>query len=238
MTRWSPLSNSTFFPALLAALSHELGSPLAAIKGAATTLLDYRQRLPDERVEGFLRSIDAQTDRLSVLHEDFVRLAQIAAGLLHLDAEALDLRLAISNSLADLLPDQRDDFSIEGTEVRVLADPAMLRRAFNLLFQHLHDHATGPTIIRLAVTRTHVTAHIFVDDPDLADPLIRLDQVIRSDDPTRSKQAVVWLRLALSRGLIEVQGGQWTWVGAGAHDRSSLIIALPGTQSEPNSGGQ
>ena len=54
----SLLSRPFLVTQLLAALSHELGSPLAAIKGAATTLIDYRQRLPDERIDGFLHSID------------------------------------------------------------------------------------------------------------------------------------------------------------------------------------
>ncbi len=107
MTRLSPLSNATFFPALLAVLSHELGSPLAAIRGAATTLIDYRQQLPDEQVEEFLQSIDRQTERLNILHEDLVRLAQSAAGLLHPRAEPLDLRTVILHSLEDLPSDQR-----------------------------------------------------------------------------------------------------------------------------------
>ena len=59
MTRLSPPSRAAFFPALVTVLSHELGSPLAAIKDAATTWSDYRQRLPDKQVEGFLQSIDA-----------------------------------------------------------------------------------------------------------------------------------------------------------------------------------
>jgi two-component system sensor histidine kinase KdpD len=72
----SPLSQPALLPALLAALSHELGSPLATIKGAATTLIDYRHCLPDKSIVGFLHSIDAQTDRLNDLLDDLVLLAR------------------------------------------------------------------------------------------------------------------------------------------------------------------
>ena len=58
MTGSSPLSHSALLPALLTALSHELSSPLAAIKGSATMLIDHRQRLPDDRIAGFLHSSD------------------------------------------------------------------------------------------------------------------------------------------------------------------------------------
>jgi len=70
MTGSSPLSHPALLAAVLAALSHELGSPLAAIKGAATTLIDYCKRLPDDRIAGFLHSIDQQTDQLNALLDD------------------------------------------------------------------------------------------------------------------------------------------------------------------------
>ena len=235
MTRLSPLSNATFFPALVAVLSHELGSPLAAIRGAATTLIDYRHQSSDEEVEGFLQAIDRQAARLNTLHEDLVRLAQIAAGLLHPNAEPLDLRPVLVHSLEDLPSDQSGRFAIEGAEVQVLADAVCLRRAFTLLLQYLGDGTLVPIIIRIEITAPLVAVHFPATEPELADPLARLDQVIRSTDWTRNKQAVVWLRLALSQALIEAQGGQWTWVGTG--EQPNLILTLPGLPSEPNSGG-
>ncbi len=119
----------------------------------------------------------------------------------------------------------------------MLADSAYLRRAFALLVQHLGDRTLAPTVIRLEVTAPMVTVHLPTVDPDLADPLARLDQVIRSTDPARSKQAVVWLRLALSRAFIEIQGGQWLLADQTV-DPPALIVTLPGVPSEPNSGGQ
>ena len=235
MTRLPPQSNSAFFPALLAVLSHELGSPLAAIRGAATTLIDYRHQSPDEEVDGFLQAIDRQAARLNTLHEDLVRLAQIAAGLLHPRAEPFDLHPMLVHSLEDLPSDQPGRFVLEGAEVQVLADAVCLRRAFTLLMHHLGDRAVTLTVIRFEATQTHVTVHFPAAEPELADPLARLDQVIRSTDWTRNKQAVVWLKLALSQALIEAQGGQWTWVGTG--EQPNLILTLPGLPSEPNSGG-
>jgi signal transduction histidine kinase len=105
MTGSSPLSHPSLLPTLLAALSHELGSPLAAIKGAATTLIDYRQRLPDERVDGFLHSIDVQTDRLNDLLDDLVLLAKIQAGTLRLQPEPIALHTVIERAIAQLPPD-------------------------------------------------------------------------------------------------------------------------------------
>jgi hypothetical protein len=49
-------------------------------QGAATTLLDYRRQLPEERIDGFPPSIDTRTDRLSALHADLVLATTLLAG--------------------------------------------------------------------------------------------------------------------------------------------------------------
>jgi two-component system, OmpR family, sensor histidine kinase KdpD len=108
MTGSTPLSQPALLAAVLAALSHELGSPLAAIKGAATTLIDYRQRLPDERIDGFLHSIDSQTDRLNDLLDDLILLAKIQTGILRLQSEPIALRHLLARAIEQLPPDQRD----------------------------------------------------------------------------------------------------------------------------------
>jgi len=124
-----------------------------AIKGAATTLIDYRQRLPDDRIEGFLHSIDAQTDRLNGLLDDLVLLAKIQAGVLRLQPEPIVLRTVIGQTINQLPPDQRDDFSIEGSDPQIMADTPYLRHALVLLLQHLYERATAQTIIRCSPKR-------------------------------------------------------------------------------------
>ena len=134
---------------MLAALSHELGSPLAAIKGAATTLIDYRQRLPDDRIAGFLHSIDQQTDQLNALLDDLVLLAKIEAGTLRLQPEPIALSTVIEQAIDQLPSEQRSDFLIKGNDPQVMADAPYLRQALVLLLQHLRASSNTPTRIQL-----------------------------------------------------------------------------------------
>jgi two-component system sensor histidine kinase KdpD len=226
MTGSSPLSHSALLPALLAALSHELGSPLAAIKGAATTLIDYRHRLPDNRIAGFLHSIDQQTDQLNALLDDLVLMAKIEAGTLRLQPEPIALRAVIAQAIDQLLPDQRSDFLIEGSDPQVMADAPYLRQALVLLLQHLRANSTTPTSIRL---ETSTTAHMWLSgpiDPELHDPLAHIDQLVNSTAASRGRQAATLLRLALSRALIELHGGQWG-VEQRSGDEPALVVTLP-----------
>lgn len=235
MTESSPLSHPALLVTLLATLSHELGSPLAAIKGAATTLIDYRQRLPDERIDGFLQSIDSQTDRLNDLLDDLVLFAKIQIGMLHMQPEPIALRHLLERAIEQLPPDQRSACLIEGRAPHVVADTPYLRHALFLLLQYLCESPAVQIRIRLETT---TIAHVRLSGPvdqDLADPLAHVEQLLDSSDPGRGRRAASLLRLALSRTLIELQGGAWK-----VEDRSSvesaLCVTLPLT--DPLTGGE
>jgi two-component system sensor histidine kinase KdpD len=226
MTGSSPLSQPALLAAVLAALSHELGSPLAAIKGAATTLIDYRQRLSDERIDGFLHSIDTQTDRLNDLLDDLVLLAKIESGTLRLQPVSISLRRLLERAIEQLSPDQRTAWLIEGGDPLIEADLPYLRYAFVLVLQHLREDLTAQTIIRLETT-SH--AQIWLGGPvdqELADPLAHVDRLLESSDPGRGRRAAKLLRLTLSRALIELHGGVWK-VEHQSGDAPTLCLMLP-----------
>ena len=231
MSGSSPLSQPALLAGMLTALSHELGSPLAAIKGAATTLLDYRQRLPDERIAGFLRSIDAQTDCLNDLLEDVVLLAKIQADTLRLQSEPIALRRLLERAIAQLPPAQHAACLIEGNDPLVEVDASYVRHALCLLLRQLRDAATAQTIIRLeATTCAQIWLSSYRSDV-LTDPLVQVDQLLASSDPGRGRQAVNLLRLILSRALIELQGGTWKMTDRSG-DESALCLTLPLAQQD------
>lgn len=209
MTGSSLLSNPSLLSVILAALSHELGSPLAAIKGAATTLIDYRDRLPDDSIEGFLHSIDSQTDQLNDLLDDLVLMAKMQAGTVHLHPEPIALRDLLDQVIAQLPPDHHCHLKIEGSDPLVRADLPYLRHALALLLQQLRHNATAQTIIRLEVKDTARMLFAIQIDPESFDPVALIEQLRASSDPGRGRQAVNLLRLALSRAVIELHGGTW-----------------------------
>ena len=200
-------------------------------------MIDYRQRLPDDRVAGFLHSIDAQTDRLNGLLDDLVLMAKIQAGALRLQLEPIALRTVIEQAIDQLPPDQRGGFSIEGSDPQIMADAPYLRRAFALLFQHVCETATAQTIIRLELTTTVQVWLSGTIDPELDNPLARVDQLIKSTDPSRGRQAANLLRLALSRAVIELHGGSWA-VEERSVDAPTLCVTLPLARSNQTAEGE
>jgi two-component system, OmpR family, sensor histidine kinase KdpD len=225
----SPFSHPLFIAQLLAALSHELGSPLAAIKGAATTLIDYRQRLPDDRIEGFLQSIDAQTDRLSDLLDDVVLMARLQLGTVQIQPAPIALSAVLDQALDELPAEQRGWVTCERSDALILAEAKYLERAFVYLFKHILQHTPASSAVTLhirIVDQQRVVIGIDGVDADLADPLARLEDLSASVDAGRGRPTVTLLRLALSRTLIELHAGRW-WLDEKSEQGNALCVSLP-----------
>lgn len=73
-----------FKTTLLAAVGHELRTPLAAIKGHASTLLQNDVTWPQDEQRHFLSTISAEADRLAQLVSNLLDLSRLEAGLLSL----------------------------------------------------------------------------------------------------------------------------------------------------------
>ena len=76
--------------ALLAAVSHDLRTPLAVIKTSTTSLLDPRIAWNDGERAEFLAAIDEETDRLSLMVSNLLDLSRIEGGVLTPDREWYD----------------------------------------------------------------------------------------------------------------------------------------------------
>ena len=119
-----------FKSALLAAVGHELRTPLAAIKGHASTLLqqDVSWSIADQR--HFLQTISSEADRLAQLVSNLLDLSRQEAGLLLLNREPIrvqDLvakaieRLSLSGATLSLhIPDDLPPVNVDGARIEVV----------------------------------------------------------------------------------------------------------------------
>jgi signal transduction histidine kinase/HAMP domain-containing protein len=91
-----------FKTTLLAAVGHEVRTPLAAIKGYASTLLqpDVVWPLADQRQ--FLQTISSEADRLTQLVNNLLDLSRQEAGLLQLNRAPTDVREIVAGIIERL----------------------------------------------------------------------------------------------------------------------------------------
>src|SRR5262245_58778546 len=122
---------------LLAAVSHDLRSPLAAIKASVTDLLGQDVQRGADDARDALDSIDKETDRLAALIANLLDMSRIEGGMLKARPRNLDLTEVLSpcvDRLQRQWPQLSVRLDVEAAEWVVRADPMYLDRvAANLL---------------------------------------------------------------------------------------------------------
>ena len=218
----------------LADASHELRSPLAAIRTNVETLLRGVDANPDERDET-LRAIARETDRMGRLVADLLALAHADAG------RPLERRLvALDSLLLDVYQQQR---RLAGSvrlelgdleQVEVNGDPDRLKQLLlNLVDNALRYTQPGGTVV-LDLIRLDGQAALRVRDDGPGIPPEHLPKIFDRFyrvDRTRTRQAGgTGLGLAICKWVAEAHGGRIeveSQVGRG----SVFTVLLPARQS-------
>jgi len=115
--------------ALLAAVSHDLRTPLASAKAAVTSLRSRDVQWAEEDRSELLATADESLDRLTHLVDNLLDMSRLQAGALSVFPRASDLEEIVSRSLDDLGPTARMVMvEIPHTLPEVQVDPAILER--------------------------------------------------------------------------------------------------------------
>ena len=132
--------------ALLGAVSHDLRTPLAAMKVASSTLVrDDGQFGPgdSERMELY-QLLDGEIDRLTRLVTGLLDLSRYQAGALELGLEecaVLDLAAAATAGMRTSLGDREVEIVVPDDLPRVVADPVLIGQVIVNLLDNAHRHA-------------------------------------------------------------------------------------------------
>jgi two-component system sensor histidine kinase KdpD len=229
--------------ALLAAVSHDLRTPLASAKAAVTSLRSADIQWTDEDRDELLATADESLDRLAHLVENLLDMSRLQAGAMSIVTRPAGLDEIVARALNDLGPASRDivvDIPSSLPEIRV--DPAILERVIVNLTRNalrysppqepplLTGSALGDRVeLRVADRGPGVPAaqrdHMFVPFQRLGD----------TDNTTG-----VGLGLALSRGLTEAMDGTLNpeeTPGGGLTMTLTLPAATTGTQPDAQAPG-
>ncbi|HEV2242831.1 MAG TPA: DUF4118 domain-containing protein, partial [Streptosporangiaceae bacterium] len=196
--------------ALLAAVSHDLRTPLASAKAAVTSLRSRDVQWAEEDRNELLATADESLDRLTHLVDNLLDMSRLQAGALSVFPKTSDLEEIVSRSLDDLGPAARMVMvEMPHTLPEVQVDPAILERVIaNLTANALRYSPDGsPPLLTGSALGDRVELRIVDRGPGIPeadrDRIFVPFQRLGDTDNTTG----VGLGLALSRGLTEVMGG-------------------------------
>ncbi|MGD9695732.1 MAG: ATP-binding protein [Thermoleophilia bacterium] len=220
---------------LVANVSHELKTPIAALKGFLELL--EGDRVDERHRREFLASMSQETDRLERLVEEQLQLARLDAGALPLEREELDLGELAAQVVRPRRPlAERDGIALTApppaAEVVVQADPARIEQILLILIDNALKHTAAGGAIEVVVGREDGDATVAVRDtgegiaPD-AQPFV-FDRFYRGDPSREGRSA--GLGLAIARGLARAHGGTID-LRSRLGEGSTFTLRLPGTGS-------
>ncbi|MFK0046461.1 ATP-binding protein [Streptomyces sp. NPDC090741] len=218
--------------ALLAAVSHDLRTPLAGGWAAISSLRSRDVEFSEEDRAELLATADESMARLNRLIENLLDMSRLQAGALTLSLRPTVLEEVLPAALEGLPPDA-PAVETRGLETvpAVLADPPLLERVIANLLGNAARHAPAGTSVLLTASALGGRVEFRIVDrgpglpaADREKAFVPFQRLGDTDNTTG-----VGLGLALSRGLTESMAGTLTpedTPGGGL----TMVLALPAAE--------
>jgi two-component system sensor histidine kinase KdpD len=199
--------------ALLRSVSHDLRTPLATIRTAASEL--QAGVVTDEAMRGeLLALVGDQADRLDRLVANLLDLSRIEAGALRPERQAVDLRELVEDRRASLAG------ALDGVAVRIAvapdlplvsADYSQLGQVVANLVENAARHSPSGGTVTVAAAAVGDTVEVVVSDEGKG---VAPDDAAHIFEPFRtgSESGSTGIGLAICKAIVEAHGGT-IWLG-------------------------
>ena len=219
---------------LLTSVSHDLRTPLAAITGAATTMLQAGARLDERTRRDLLESIREETERLNRLVQNLLEMTRLESGALTLRREWHPIEEVIGAALGRF-GDRPVRLTIPRDLPLVPIDDVLIEQVVINLVDNAVKYTPTASPIRILATAHEDTVTVEVADhgPGLpkGDEERVFEKFYRGADATRQGTG---LGLAICRGIVHAHGGR-IWAQNLPEGGVAILFTLPLTGTPPAS---
>ncbi len=217
--------------ALLSSVSHDLRTPLAAIKASAESLLQGDVAWSDDDRDGFSKAIVRESDRLNRLVGNLLDMSRIEGGALRPQLEWYDLGELVHevvSRLRPLLNDRRVDVNVADDLPPISLDYLMIDQVVTNLIENAVKYTPPGTAIDIAVARFGNTVRVAVADHGPGIPAGRRSAVFDKFSRLERRGPVQGsgLGLAVSKGLVDGHGGR-IWAEETPGGGATFVFELP-----------
>ncbi len=217
--------------ALLSAVSHDLRSPLAAIKASVSSLLEVDVPWDPATVREFLLAIDEETDRLTRLVSNLLDMSRIEGGALHPVIDRYDAGELLETAVARLsrtVPRHHLVLDIAPGTGDAPLDYVQISQVITNLVENAAKFAPPDTTITITARRLADLVEIAVNDEGPGIPAAERERVFDAFYRTSgaARRPGTGLGLAISKGLIEAHGGTM-FVEQATGGGARVVVRLP-----------
>ena len=205
---------------LLSSVSHDLRTPLAAITGAASSLMDDEHALGPAARHEMAQTIYEEADRLNRLLRNLLDMTRLESGALQIHKELQPLEEVIGAALSRLeepLADRAVNIRLPADLPFVPIDSVLLEQVFINLLENAIKYTPAHSPIDLSAAQDGAAIVIEVADRGPGLPPGDEQRIFEKFYRARAPQngSGVGLGLTICRGIVEAHGGR-----IGAENRS------------------
>lgn len=197
---------------LLSSVSHDLRTPLAAITGAASTLLLEGNKITDEYKTELLRSVHEEGARLARMVTNLLDVSSLESGSVRLNKELYFIEELIGSALMRVeskLSKHKVVTSIEHGLPLLRMDGLLIEQVLINLLENVADFTPANTTVTISAVTVKPDIHVIVADNG---PGIAPGEEERIFDKFyaggKQDQKGGGLGLAICRGIIHAHGGK------------------------------
>ncbi|MFC9846861.1 ATP-binding protein [Streptomyces sp. NPDC060223] len=194
--------------ALLAAVSHDLRTPLAGIKAAVTSLRSDDVAWSEEDQAELLKGIEDGADRLDHLVGNLLDMSRLQTGTVSPLVREIDLDEVVPMALGGV-PEDSVELDIPETLPMIAVDAGLLERAVANLVENAVKYSPADELVLVSASAMADRVEMRVVDRGSGVPDEAKDRIFepfqRYGDAPRG--AGVGLGLAVARGFAEAMGG-------------------------------
>ena len=224
--------------ALLTSVSHDLRTPLAAITGAATTILESGARLDARVQQELLESVRDEAERLNRLVQNLLEMTRLESGALGLSRDWHPLEEVVGAALARLargLASRRVAVNVPAELPLVAMDDVLIEQVLVNLLDNAVKYTPPDSPIRIIASATDraVTVEVADHGPGLRPG--EEDKVFEKfyrGQPAGGRGA--GLGLAICQGIVKAHGGR-IWAQNLPEGGVSFLFTLPLGEKPPAS---
>ncbi len=216
---------------LISSISHDLRTPISAIRAAVEALVDGVAPDPAR----YLRSITRDLETLSLLVDDLFLLSQLDSGLLNMGFDPVDLAELVDETAEAMAPlAQKRGVSIKlasSHAVPVVGNAAALGRVLRNLLDNAIRHSPDGSTVRVSVMWSvdpgdRAVVRVVDEGPGFPDDFVAhaFERFARADSSRSRASGGTGLGLAIAKGLVESHGGT---IEIEAPPGGRLAVCLP-----------
>ena len=215
----------------IATISHELRTPMAAVYGAAQTLL-MREHLPAEQRLQLVEMIATQAARLTQITEEVLLASRLDRGEIPLERSHVDVaelaRRTVEAMRAQLPDGTEVTLEVADDATSASADADRLQQVLVNLLDNAVKYGAGPVGLRIGRSARGVTLAVADRGPGIPRPeQARIFEKFYRGDPQLARApSGTGLGLYISRELVQRMGGRLD-VESRPGQGATFVVELP-----------